>query len=165
VGDGADRRRLEDAARRDGLDNVVFTGLIPKHEVMDVIAASDACLVHLKGTELFGSVIPSKIFETMALGVPIVMGVRGQSLQIVLDAEAGVPMTPDDPGSLLDGIDAIRLAPDRFGDGRDYVAKHFNRDDLAGLMLEVLKDAGGRSAAAQRDRFRPTLHEIQSRAA
>ena len=166
VGDGADRRRLEQAAKREMLDNVVFTGLVPKHEVMDVIAASDACLVHLKGTELFGSVIPSKIFETMALGVPIVMGVRGQSLEIVRNARAGVAMTPDDPESLLVAVEAIRTAPHRYRSGRAYVAKHFNRDDRAALMLDVLaRHAARKPAIARQNTQRPTLHEIQSRAA
>ncbi len=52
----------------------------------EMIAACDACLVHLRKAELFETVIPSKIFEIMAMSVPIIMGVRGQAREIVLAA-------------------------------------------------------------------------------
>jgi colanic acid biosynthesis glycosyl transferase WcaI len=139
VGDGAERSRLERQARDRGLTSVTFTGMIPKNQVDDVIASSDACLVHLRGTELFGTVIPSKVFETMALNIPIIMGVRGQAQQIVLEGNGGVAMTPDDPASLLTALDRIRTEPDRFRRGRTYVARHYDRTALADEMLAALQ--------------------------
>src|SRR6185436_12541702 len=117
VGDGAERAALEQAAKDRQLDSITFTGMIPKQQIDDVIASVDACLVHLRGTELFGTVIPSKVFETMALNIPIIMGVRGQAQDIVLDGRGGVAMTPDDPESLLAGIEAIRADRERFCQG------------------------------------------------
>lgn len=143
VGDGAQRRALEEDAARRGLSNVVFTGLIPKEAVGDAIASLDACLVHLRGTELFGTVIPSKIFEIMAARVPIVMGVRGESRDIVLKAGAGVSMIPDDPESLLECLDEIARSPDAFRRGAAYVREHYRRDNLAGRMLAVCEREAG----------------------
>ena len=142
VGDGAERSRLERQARDRGLTSITFTGMIPKDQVDDVIASSDACLVHLRGTELFGTVIPSKVFETMALNIPIIMGVRGQAQQIVLEGNGGVAMTPDDPASLLMALDRIRTEPDRFRRGRTYVARHYDRTALADEMLSALQRFG-----------------------
>ena len=142
VGDGAERARLEQEAREQQLDSIIFTGMIARQEIDNVIASCDACLVHLRGTELFGTVIPSKVFETMALNVPIIMGVRGQAQQIVLDGRGGVAMTPDDPQSLLAGIDAIRQNPGRYAQGRAYVSRHYDRSVLAAEMLETLKRFG-----------------------
>jgi glycosyltransferase involved in cell wall biosynthesis len=138
VGDGAERTRLETECREAGLDQVVFTGLVPKSQIADVIASCDACLVHLRKTELFETVIPSKIFEIMAMNVPIVMGVRGQAQEIVLSGQAGVAMIPEDEDSLLAGIETIADDRESYSRGRDYVARHFDRDRLAQrLLLEL----------------------------
>jgi glycosyltransferase involved in cell wall biosynthesis len=138
VGDGAERGRLERECRAEGLDQVVFTGLVPKSQIAEVIASCDACLVHLRKTELFETVIPSKIFEIMAMNVPIVMGVRGQAQRIVLAGQAGVAMTPEDEESLLAGIETIAGDRASFSRGRDYVARHFDRDVLARRLLDEL---------------------------
>jgi glycosyltransferase involved in cell wall biosynthesis len=144
VGDGARRAALEEQAREDGLaDRVVFTGRLAKDEMPTVLASSDACLVHLRGTELFGTVIPSKIFETMAMERPIIMGVKGPARQIVMDAGAGMPMEPDSDEELSRII--RQLADNRAGTvamgrrGRAYVLEHYNRDRLAGEYLELLE--------------------------
>ncbi len=143
VGDGARREELENQVKNLKLDNVIFTGRLAKQRIPEVITACDACLVHLRGTELFGTVIPSKIFEFMAMDVPIIMGVRGQAQEFVLEAGAGVAMTPDDPQSLIECIDRIQSKGREFFSGREYVACNFNRDVLAGKMLSVLEQYVG----------------------
>jgi hypothetical protein len=138
VGDGADRERLQREAARRKLTSVRFTGRVTKSEIPTVLANCDACLVHLRGTDLFGTVIPSKIFEAMAMNVPIIIGVRGSAREIVLEAGAGVAMTPDDPKSLLRGVEAVRAQSEGFAGGRQFVAAHFNRDILATQMLGLV---------------------------
>ena len=142
VGDGAERAALEEKARRNGLENVVFTGLVAKDRVAEIIASADTSLVHLRGTALFGTVIPSKIFEIMDARIPIVMGVRGEARDIVVNNNAGVEMTPDNPESLIACLDKIAADPSAYRHGRDFIAKHFNRDELANRMLDVLQRFG-----------------------
>jgi glycosyltransferase involved in cell wall biosynthesis len=139
VGDGAERATLEARATELKLSNITFTGMIAKDQVDAVLASCDACLVHLRGTELFGTVIPSKVFETMAMNVPIIMGVRGQAQDIVMAGGGGVAMTPDDPQSLLDGIKTISADPTRYHHGRGHVTQNFDRGLLAIRMLTVLE--------------------------
>jgi colanic acid biosynthesis glycosyl transferase WcaI len=138
VGDGAERSRLENVCHAEALDHVVFTGLVPKSKIAEVIASCDACLVHLRKTELFETVIPSKIFEIMAMNVPIVMGVNGQAQRIVLSGRAGLAMTPEDEESLLAGIDMIARDRASYSHGRDYVARHYDRNVLAQRLLDEL---------------------------
>jgi colanic acid biosynthesis glycosyl transferase WcaI len=153
VGDGAERARLQEQAAEQKLDGITFTGMVPKSHVDRVLASCDACLVHLRGTELFGTVIPSKVFETMAMNVPIIMGVKGQAQDIVLKGRGGLPMTPDDADSLLECLDAIAAVPQEYSVGREYVARHFNRDDLAAQMLTCLESLakGQKPATTQAD--------------
>jgi colanic acid biosynthesis glycosyl transferase WcaI len=138
VGDGAERRRLQHEAESSGLTNVFFTGLVPKTCMPGLIAACNACLVHLKRAELFETVIPSKIFESMAMNVPVIMGVRGPARTIVEEAGAGLAMTPEDEDSLIAAIDAIQSDPAALCGGRSYVTSHFDRNVLARRMLDEL---------------------------
>lgn len=143
AGDGANRKTLETLANSKGVDDrIVFTGRLPKEQMPTVIASSDCCLVHLNGTELFGTVIPSKIFEIMAMQRPIIMGVRGPAQQIVLDACGGQAMVPDDENELVrivtEMANASEITRQHAVHARDYVLKHFDRDQLANKMLQVL---------------------------
>jgi glycosyltransferase involved in cell wall biosynthesis len=141
VGSGAAREKLQKEARAQGLDNVVFTGRQPRERMPEIIAASGACLVHLRSTVLFGSVIPSKLFEIMALDVPVIMGVRGRALELVLEAGAGVAMEPESAESLVRCMETIRAqGRGAFAGGREYVSRHFDRNVLAMRMLSILKE-------------------------
>ncbi len=148
VGDGATRADLERLVVDENVeDYVVLTGRLPKEKIPSVLASSDCCLIHLRGTKLFATVIPSKIFETMAMQRPIIMGVRGPAQEIVMEAGAGVPMTPDSEEELAQI--ATRLADDRDAaaamghDARQFVLEHYNRDDLATEYLGLLHHVAG----------------------
>ncbi len=145
VGDGARRDPLEQMVQRDGLGEwVKFTGRLPREQMPTVLASSDACLVHLRGTDLFETVIPSKIFETMAMGRPIIMGVKGPARDIVLEANAGVPMEPDSTDDLT-GI-LLKMSDDRSWTAslgvkaREFVLANYNRDKLAAEYLTLLEE-------------------------
>ena len=143
VGDGARRPELEAEARRRGLGNVVFTGRQPKGRMPDWICSSDASLVHLRKTELFTTVMPSKIFESAGCKRPLIMGVDGFAKRLVLDAGAGLDMTPGDAASLVSCV--LRLAADpglcrRLGENAyEKIAKIHNRDRQAADYLRILE--------------------------
>jgi glycosyltransferase involved in cell wall biosynthesis len=143
VGDGAFREQLEQHAAQSGVEELVqFTGRLDRSEIPTVIASSDVCLIHLRKTELFKTVIPSKMFEVMAMGKPIIMGVDGLSRDIVMKADAGVALEPDCDEELATIV--CRMADDpsetsRKGrHAREYVVRHHNRDDLAKQYIELL---------------------------
>lgn len=152
VGDGARREALRKLARDSGVESlVIFPGRMPRERMPGILSASDACLIHLKKSDLFEKVIPSKIFETMALGRPIIMGVEGESRDIVMRAGAGLAMEPDSVDSLLNAIDRLRKHPElrqQCGHhARQYVLDHYNRDVLASDYLEVLRQISKRPRA------------------
>lgn len=153
VGEGARKAELEAEARRRNLDSyVVFPGRLPKEEMPRVLASSDACLVHLRKTELFETVIPSKIFEMMAMGKPIIMGVRGEALRIVEEAGAGVAMEPESASSLLVALDKVRNGTRGSGQKaeniRQHLAKYYSRDALANRMLTILAEVAERGKSS-----------------
>ena len=83
VGDGAERDRLIKQKKTLGLENVLMLPQQHRDKIPEFLAASDACMVLLKKDNLFKTVIPSKIFEPMAMERPLILGVEGESKEIV----------------------------------------------------------------------------------
>ena len=144
VGDGARRIELERLADEAGVTNqILFSGRMSRDMMPTVLASSDACLVHLRKTELFETVVPSKIFESMAMGCPIIMGVRGESRAIVQAAGAAIDMEPESETDLVEAL--VRLADDTplreslSQSARAYVLQHYDRKRQAARMLDVFE--------------------------
>ena len=150
VGDGARRAALEARAKELELHNMVtFTGRLDKETVPVVLASSGACLVHLKDCELFRSVVPSKMFEIMAMGRPVLMAVRGEAAEIVSRARAGLSVEPQCPEALAAAVEMLADDPglcERLGKaGRECVTTQFDRDVLARAFLKLLQKVSAQS--------------------
>ena len=92
---GGPRPFGSEAARR-GLSNVVLVPAQPKEMMPSYWSLCDLALVHLKDTPLFRTVIPSKIFEAMAMGRPIVLSAPdGEAADIVRGTGAGIVLPPE----------------------------------------------------------------------
>ena len=143
VGDGAHREKLEAEAKKRGLANIVFTGRQPKSSMPDWVSSSDANLVHLKKTELFTTVMPSKIFESAGCKRPIIMGVDGFAKKLVMDAHAGLDMTPENADSLVECVEKLVGNPElckQLGENAyNNIAKVHNRDKQAEDYLKTLE--------------------------
>jgi len=143
VGDGASKKQLETLAKEKNLDNIVFTGRQDKEFILALLSTSDVCLVHLKKTGLFETVIPSKIFEAASMAKPIILGVGGFAAELVKKAGAGICIEPENPHQLVEALE--KLATDhqlavRLGQGgKDYVRKFHNRSILAQNYLEIVR--------------------------
>ena len=142
VGDGAARDELIARAAAAELTNVTFQASLPKSRMPEVWGACDVALVHLRDTPLFETVIPSKIFEAMGMGLPILMASpKGEATHIVERAGAGVVIAPESPSALADAVQ--QLAGDRervrgLARASARAAPGFSRDQLARHMLETL---------------------------
>lgn len=144
VGDGAVRADLEAAARSEGLGNVVFTGMVPRAELPAYLASSDACLVHFRKQDLFGTILPSKFFEDAAMERPILLGFEGDARAMLDEADCGIAFEPSNAEELAAA--AVRLAATSAGErrrlganGRRYVLERFDRRRLARDYLEILE--------------------------
>lgn len=147
VGEGARKEELEDRARTMRLDNVTFLPRQPREDVPAFLAASDAVVVHLKDDPLFRHVVPSKIFEAMAAGRPLVHAVRGESADIVNDARCGITVKPECPLEMAAAIRRLQadaeLASVLGRNGRAAAEGEFCRNAAALRMLDVLERVAG----------------------
>ena len=83
---------------------------VPHAEMPGLLAAADICLVPLRDVALFATFIPSKLFECLAAGKPVIGSLTGEAAQIIAEA-GGVVVRPEDSGALAAAIGA--LAADR----------------------------------------------------
>ncbi len=156
MGTGAERDAL--AARHAALQvpNFRLIDKQPRERVAYFLALSDVCVVHLKATPLFRTVIPSKLFEAMAMRKPILLGVEGESRELVEEADAGIVFTPEDVEGLVAGVERLRndtALYQRLADhGHAYVHRHHDRRELARryvALLGVVSGLSGQNATCE----------------
>ena len=153
VGEGAEKAELEREVERLALANVTFLGGQPRERIPRILAASDAVIVHLRDDPLFSTVIPSKIFEAMAVARPIVLAVKGESAEIVAGADAGLVTRPESPAEMADAIRRLRSDPElsrKLGrNGRAAAEGEFCRSSAARRMMGVLERTVGHRRGAR----------------
>jgi len=144
IGEGAEKQRIRTLAESRGLRNCLFLDQKARETIPDFISASDACLVLLKKTDVFKTVIPTKMLEFMSCARPVILGVDGQARQIVEAAGAGIAIEPENSRALAGAIQ--RLDSDRelgqvMGQkGRQYIVRNFSRASTARKYTTVLEE-------------------------
>ncbi len=131
VGGGVERPRLEARAASLGLKNVIFLPWRPVEEIGALLHRADALLVHLKDDPLFAITIPSRIQAYLAVGRPIVCGVRGNASELVEQAGAGLCFEPDNPSALAEALTALAHLPAEVRLGMGARGRQFYKDKLS----------------------------------
>ena len=142
LGSGAQKARLKQRACTMQLDNILFLDTVSRTEVPRYWSLLDASIIHLRDNALFSAVIPSKLFESMAMGLPVLHGVRGESAQILEESNAGLLFAPGNCHELAANLS--RMADDeslrtRLGASGIKAAVGYNRKILARQMLNILE--------------------------
>jgi glycosyltransferase involved in cell wall biosynthesis len=143
VGEGSDKERVINLARSQGLSNMRFVDQQPREKIPEFISISDACLVWLKKSELFKTVIPTKMLEFMSCVRPVILGVDGQARKIMDQAGAGIYVEPENVAALVQVITQLGANPllrETLGrNGRRHVIEHFSRQQTAKAYIAVLE--------------------------
>lgn len=144
IGEGAEKERLLQLREKYQLNNVTFLDQIDKERLPYYYSLSDLILVTLRKLPLFQCVIPSKIFEIMAMGRPILISVDGEARKLVERAQAGRFVEPENPDAMRHAILELWQHPDilqRIGEnGRRFVEQNFDRNKLADQYLKICKE-------------------------
>jgi colanic acid biosynthesis glycosyl transferase WcaI len=143
LGEGAEKLGIAALARERGLHNIRILGQQPHEKIPAYICVSDVCLVPLKKTELFKTVIPTKMLEFMSCARPVILGVEGQARTIIEQARAGLAIEPENSAALANAIRhlaANRGLGEEFGrNGREYIVRKFSRHHTAEKYIRVLE--------------------------
>jgi len=145
VGDGAEKNNLLKLRQDKKLKNVIMLDQQEKCKMPLIWALSDVSLVLLKKSDLFKTVIPSKIFESMAMKKPIILGVEGEVKAMIHEGNSGIAIEPENAKQLADAILMLADNNNKYEilaiNGYKYVSKNFDRKDLAcryeNIMLTI----------------------------
>lgn len=145
AGGGAKAAEIKSIVEERGLSNVLVLGRQEKSTMPAVWSLCDASIVHLRDEPLFSKVIPSKIFESMAMGLPILIGVpEGEATEIVASNKAGLVFKPESAEALCEAVKELYSNGPRrkqFQANCESAALKFDRKQLAQNMLEELERA------------------------
>jgi glycosyltransferase involved in cell wall biosynthesis len=155
VGDGPERKALEEAARAAGLENIAFYGAQPKSSMPDLVNACDAGLAVLQNNPTFRTVYPNKVFDYMSCARPVVLAIDGAARELVCEqAKAGVFSEPENAQALAEAIRGLASDPDKCAElgraGRAWVLANASRDALASRYLDVMTELAGAGIARVR---------------
>ena len=145
VGEGADKANLVSGAQEMGLTRVHFHQQIDHHRIPQFLKSCDLLLVPLRKVDLFTKNIPSKIYEIMAAGRPLVIGTHGESRRLVVEeAKAGLAAEPEDGGDMAAKILTFYEDPEqgrKLGEnGKGWVSVHASRREFADKYLGMITD-------------------------
>ncbi len=147
VGAGAEREMLMAEAERRGLTNVMFQPAQPKGKMPEIWSLCDVALIHLKDSPAFADVLPSKIFEAMGMGLPILLvSPEGEASQLLAKRQAGVWVQAGDPAAMAAAVTGLKNDPEQakiYAEASQAAAPLHSREVQAKEMLEVLTKAAG----------------------
>ncbi len=145
IGAGAEKKHLELLIEEIKPGNVTLLGMIQKDRVPDYLSVIDVSLINLRKAETFKTVIPSKIFESAAMEKPILLGVDGESRQIVESYPAGLYFEPENESDFIEKLYLLKndkALYESLKRGCQKLVKDFDRVSLAKDMAEILYTIG-----------------------
>lgn len=143
IGDGMEKKRLVDLAKKNNITNVRFINPVPKADVFKYILASDMGASVLKNVDTFKTVYSNKTFDYMSCKKPILMAIDGVSRKLVEEAEAGVFVQPENPTDFALKINEYISNPEKGKiqgeNGYIYAKGNFDRIVLANKYIDLIQ--------------------------
>jgi glycosyltransferase involved in cell wall biosynthesis len=152
IGDGPESARLKELDKAGGLRNIRFCPAKPVSRMPQVLRVFDVALVPLKRHALFKGALPSKMFEAMGAGVPVICSVDGEAREVIEKSRGGIYVQPESSEGIAQAIlqlyrDAV-LRKSLGENGRRYVADHYCRHKAATQFEKLLIPADSRNETA-----------------
>jgi len=144
LGSGPEKEKLIALKKELNLNNVIFLDGVSKDEMKFVLKEVNAAIIPLRKLDLFLGAIPSKIFENLAMKLPVLLGVDGEAKELFVDkGKCAIYVKPENSKDLTEKVITLfenKALQKQLGEtGRDYVINHFNRNTIAASFYELLK--------------------------
>jgi len=141
IGDGPEKQALVDWAESHRLENVEFLDAAPREEIPAILASADIALIPLK--ERLVGAVPSKLYEAMGAGLPVVLMTGGEGEEIVNETGAGLAVAPGDVDALAAAIRRLVNSPEERREmgarGRQAACTRFDRKLIADEFIDFLE--------------------------
>ena len=143
-GAGSIKARLEErTAATSGATNLRFVPRLDQEQAAVWMVAADALLVSLADSDMLQQFVPSKLYDALAAGRPVLLGARGEARRILAASGGGVAYQPEDAVGLASAVRRLCSDPEgcrRLGrDGAADARAHCDRAQHARAMVDVLE--------------------------
>jgi colanic acid biosynthesis glycosyl transferase WcaI len=142
IGEGSRKEHVVNRASELGLTNVRFLPQQSRETIPEFIRASNVCLVPLRKSDVFKTVIPTKMLEFLSCGRPVILSVEGQAREIIEKSGGGIAIEPDNPEALAKAILQLKDSPARCAElgqsGHAFIDREFSRESTARRYTDVL---------------------------
>ncbi|WP_050909057.1 glycosyltransferase family 4 protein [Vibrio campbellii] len=143
AGGGAARQKVVDLVEQKGLKNVVLIDRQPKEMMPRLWSLCDVSLVPLINSDLFKTVIPSKIFECMGMGIPTIMSVpEGEATTIIKETGSGLVVESENVEQIAHAILKMHEENDLYQSIQSRsieAAPKYSREIMAADMISVFE--------------------------
>jgi glycosyltransferase involved in cell wall biosynthesis len=144
IGNGPEKEKLISLKEKLKLENVYFFNAVTKKEMPCILKSVNAAIIPLRKLNLFLGAIPSKLFENLAMEVPILLGVDGEARQLFIEkGNAGYYFEPENSIELAKVIELFLIDKQsniNLGiNGRKFVNENFNREIIAFQFFNTLQ--------------------------
>lgn len=144
LGSGPQKEKLQELTQKLGLKKVYFLDAVQKKEMPAVLKSVNAAVIPLKKLDLFKGAIPSKIFEALAMELPVFLAVDGEARKLFVEqGNCAFYVEPENEKDLARALLKLKEEPEQCREmgqrGRAYVNRIFNRDNIATAFYEELK--------------------------
>jgi glycosyltransferase involved in cell wall biosynthesis len=142
IGEGAQKQALKKFVKEHKIEGIYFIDAMPSAQLEVFFEKTDFAIVKLKYTSYFSNTIPSKVFDLLSKGVPILyLGPKGEVAELIEKANAGLVLTA------LDNAQNVKLFEEKLNTtyiessnkGQEIVEKYYNRQKLSYQYLQILK--------------------------
>ena len=152
LGQGSRRAEMEERARKLPPGSVVFMDPVPPDEAARLMRSSDALLVSLGEFPGLEGMVLSKLYDSCAVGRPVVVAAPGETRRVAEEAEAALCVPPGDAGALAGAVRRLqddRALGERLARGARAFAEANSRERGAERMEGVLRQATARVASTR----------------
>ncbi|MBP9070416.1 MAG: glycosyltransferase family 4 protein, partial [Bacteroidia bacterium] len=108
LGNGPEKERLQQLKAQMQLTNVVFIEGVSKNEMRGVLKEVNAAVIPLRKLDLFLGAIPSKIFENLAMKIPVLLGVDGEARDLFVNqGKCALYVEPENENDLAAAVSKL----------------------------------------------------------
>jgi colanic acid biosynthesis glycosyl transferase WcaI len=141
LGDGPEKQLLIKKTSELGLNNVHFWEPCTRDQMPSILAAADICLIPLK--MYLPGAVPSKLYEAMASGKPVMLIAEGEAAQIVNDNGAGIVIKPGDIDGIVQGLQCLvsnaEMRQTMGMAGKQAAELNFDREKIVQVFIDLLE--------------------------
>ncbi len=142
VGAGVLFETLQKQAQDKNLTNIIFTGPRPRSEMPQFVAESNVCIIPYKASDTFRNTFPSKMFDYMAGGKPIIINLKGEASKLIEEAECGFCVEEENAEAIARKITQLKENPvmaELMGkNGRIFVEKNYTREAISNNLNTLI---------------------------